>query len=340
MSKVSVIALVVLVSVVLSGSALVVSANNSTNTNVVPTVANRPGDNVSMIDIWQRVTVKNVSSDGASLEIVMEDYVQTLAVKDTVLRKRVLGLTSGDMIDAKIDNINGNPELIAMKIPVVLVTVYHRVIAYLLSFVVLLLVTLVLTKGKFFSFIQGTDGRYSNSKFQLAIWFGAFVWTYVTAIMLRVWGSNWNLDMLGGLSVQPNILMLSGLSGLTFGAAKAITAKKVEAIIKDTGMDPKMVTPTPEASGRRPVQKPAEPHFPSDLVLDDKGNADLGDLQMIVISLIAVSIYFLSVYHFLGTLELVKNVVLPDVDTALLTSFGLGQGAYLIKKSAGKPGEA
>jgi hypothetical protein len=341
MSKVSVILLVVMVGVVLAGVCPAESATEPTNTSSGPVVGNSSGDNTSTIGIWQRVKIKNVSSDGASLEVMTEGHVKTLAVSDTVLRKRVGGLTSGDIVDARIDMGNGNPELAEMKIPVVLVSVYHRIIAYVLSLVVLLVVTLTFSKGNLFNFIQGIDGRYSNSKFQLAVWFGAFVWTYITAIMLRVWGSNWNLDLLGGLGVQPNILMLSGLSGLTFGAAQAITAQKVkDAKEKDPEhADPKLGPVAKDVSGK-PIQKPVAPHFPADLVLDDKGNSDLGDLQMLVISLIAVIIYFLSVFHFLGSLELVKNVSFPDVDTALLTAFGLGQGAYLIKKSAGKPGEA
>jgi hypothetical protein len=358
MSKVSIIVSVVIVGVALAVGSPAASASERINTSKVPAVGSSTGDNTSTIGIWHRATIRNVSSDGDSLEVMTEGHLQTLAVKDTVLRKRVSGLTSGDMVDTRIEMVNGNSELMEMKIPVVLVSVYHRVIANMWSLLLLLLVTLALSKGKLFSFIVGTDGRYSNSKFQLAIWFGAFVWTYVTAVMLRLWASGWNLDLLGGLGIQQNILMLSGLSGLTFGAAKAITQNKADDEAKKKADDEAKKKADEEAksrstedrnmgpatgngsSGTPKRQDPVVPNFPGDLVLDNKGKSDLGDLQMLVISLIAVIIYFLSVFHFLGSLELVKNVSLPDVDTALLTAFGLGQGAYLIKKSAGKLGEA
>ena len=41
----------------------------------------------------------------------------------------------------------------------------------------------------------------------------------------------------------------------------------------------------------------------------------------------------------MGELKLATQVTLPDVDTTLLASFGIGHGAYLIKKAALKPGE-
>jgi hypothetical protein len=39
-------------------------------------------------------------------------------------------------------------------------------------------------------------------------------------------------------------------------------------------------------------------------------------------------------FHFLGKLALASPITLPDVDTALLATFGIGQGAYLFKKAA------
>jgi hypothetical protein len=60
---------------------------------------------------------------------------------------------------------------------------------------------------------------------------------------------------------------------------------------------------------------------------------------MILISFAAVAIFAWTSFYFLGSLDIVNGLVaktttLPDVDSALLGAFGLGQGAYLVKKAA------
>lgn len=57
---------------------------------------------------------------------------------------------------------------------------------------------------------------------------------------------------------------------------------------------------------------------------------------MLVVTLLAVFVYLFQVYCFLGAMECIKVVQIPDVDTTILAFFGLGQGAYLTKKYAAK----
>jgi hypothetical protein len=45
-------------------------------------------------------------------------------------------------------------------------------------------------------------------------------------------------------------------------------------------------------------------------------------------------------WHHLGTIEFVKPITLPDVDSTILAGFGLGQGAYLTKKAVGNLGSS
>jgi len=111
-----------------------------------------------------------------------------------------------------------------------------------------------------------------------------------------------------------NLLALSGLSALSFGGARMIAQTKM-------GMGD-----APKA------------HLLADLVCNDKGDADLGDFQMILITLTAVLIFLGKTYQFPGGLALQPSVTLPDVDTALLSAFGLGQAAYLLKKGASRLG--
>ncbi|HEY0049343.1 MAG TPA: hypothetical protein VGB68_08675, partial [Pyrinomonadaceae bacterium] len=63
---------------------------------------------------------------------------------------------------------------------------------------------------------------------------------------------------------------------------------------------------------------------------------DLGDFQLIVITFLAVAIYIVQVFAFLEVVQLSRFATLPDVDSALLTVFGLGHGSYLVKKAVGE----
>jgi hypothetical protein len=52
-------------------------------------------------------------------------------------------------------------------------------------------------------------------------------------------------------------------------------------------------------------------------------------------ALLAVGTFLAMILHFLGSLDARTIVYLPDVDTTILASFGLGHGAYLTKKAVG-----
>jgi hypothetical protein len=86
-------------------------------------------------------------------------------------------------------------------------------------------------------------------------------------------------------------------------------------------------------------QAPAGTARITQLFQDDSGRADLGDTQMILITLIAIGTYVVTSFHQLGNLEIAQQVSLPDIDSYLLASFGIGQGAYLAKKAASNIGQ-
>ncbi|MNL85300.1 hypothetical protein D3C87_2135690 [compost metagenome] len=54
---------------------------------------------------------------------------------------------------------------------------------------------------------------------------------------------------------------------------------------------------------------------------------------MVLISVVAAGIFLVSSIHAMLMLEIAAGIILPDVDSALLATFGLGQGAYLAKKA-------
>jgi hypothetical protein len=93
-----------------------------------------------------------------------------------------------------------------------------------------------------------------------------------------------------------------------------------------------------EAGRLDALKQPASrPQRATDLVLDDAGNPDIGDFQMLLITLIAAITYIVQLFMFLGILEMHAKIEIPDVDSTLLAAFGLGQGAYLAKKAASGP---
>jgi hypothetical protein len=189
-------------------------------------------------------------------------------------------------------------------------------------------------------FLIGMDNRYSNSQCQLALWFGAAMTAYLATVFLRLYAGG--PDFLGGVAITENVLALSGLSALTFGGAKMVTVQKTGGML-----------PVPEALAAseragsvgagatgpiaaQPAQKKMadNPNLLTDLVQNDEGAPDLGDFQMIAITLAAVVIYLTGTFNALASIPLQVHVSLPDVDRSLLAGFGIGQGAYLVKKAA------
>jgi len=197
-----------------------------------------------------------------------------------------------------------------------------RILAMSAGYAATLLLATFLTAGHPIRLIVGEDNRYSNSKFQMALWFSIMLSTYITMVACRVIG--FGCDFWGGVNIPTNLLALSGASALTFGAAKGITTAKVQTALAAGTQNPK------SAAG--------SPHFMVDLVCNDIGAYDLGDFQMLVFTLLAVAMYLVWFFHWFGDIQSAKSVTLPDVDTTILAAFGLGQGAYLTKKAAGNVG--
>jgi hypothetical protein len=179
--------------------------------------------------------------------------------------------------------------------------------------------------------INGADNRYSKSKFQLVVWFGVAAVCYLSILWLRFcYSSNW---LLGSVTIPTNLLTLSGLSALTFGGAKAITQNKDNRQAAFLAAHPPSA---PSQNLRKTVNQ--DPHtLIFDLVHDDGGSADLGDFQMVFITLLAAVTYLVQFVAYLSVLPLHAAVTMPDVDGTMLAIFGLGHGAYLTKKLASGP---
>lgn len=199
----------------------------------------------------------------------------------------------------------------------------NRLLVLLGTAVLLLLVSKLLT-GRLSRLLVGEDNRYSKSKFQIAFWFLTAMSVYLATLWFRWW--NGLPPLVGGVAIPENLLLLSGISALTFAGAKGIrqgeTNARQEAAAAGRSLE---VQPPPAAA----------PRFPADLVNNDAGQPDLGDFQMVLITLIAGVVYASQVISFLGVLDLRAQVSVPDVDATLLGIFGISHGAYLVKKYVG-----
>lgn len=310
----------------------------------------------------------------------------SLAVADGKALDALTKARPGDRLDLVVDDAQ------APKVVKSVATLRHSrdfftVAGYMLLAAVLLLVFgMLATWFDVQPLIVGADNRYSNSKFQMAAWFFVLFTVYLAAILMLLF-DGW-LDYIGNIAIPQNLVILSGLSALTFGAAKAITVTKVQdaktsstaaqaAADGPAGADADPAAQAPAAAAQAPntqgaqaaaaapgagaAPAAADPPTPAqqnaanrvlhlkvrgarrpqfrDLVRDDEGCLDLGDFQALFITVLALVVYLISGYAFLAQLPVSADIRLPDVDTALLSVFGLGQGAYLIKKAVSPAGK-
>ncbi|WP_013334732.1 hypothetical protein [Gloeothece verrucosa] len=259
-------------------------------------------------------TIKAITTDQSSLQVQCQNsQLITISVKKPELQAILRGFSVGDFVNLDYDTAN---ELKSVSVVISFVNGPLRLVTLVVTGLLLYIITFLMVKvtGKNLNDIfVGQDKRLSNSKSQMAIWFFVFLVSYVSLNALRA--INGGLGFVGGIDIPQNLLLLSGVSVLTYGGAKVITQTQVNS----------KPGSKPDASDNAGLK---------DFVTDDAGNTDFGDLQMSFITLLAVVVYLLQLFNFLGTLELHRLVTLPDVDTTILSIFGLSQGAYLTKKAA------
>jgi len=196
--------------------------------------------------------------------------------------------------------------------------------------------------------IVGEDNRYSNSKFQVALWFFVLITTYVATFALRA-----KAGVIGQISIPQNLLLLSGMSAFTYAAAKGITTSKVNdakaqgiADPKNTAASPSLLKNLTHDDGATPIAvAPAGIAPGASIALLNRGkqpSLDLGDTQMVIVTLLAVAAYLYTTLHFMGNSTHLYDatIKLPDVDSTILSIFGIGQGAYITKKAVGNVGQS
>jgi hypothetical protein len=290
------------------------------------------------------VEILSVPEDRTWVEVRRGGKRMTLEAGAPEVREALKSSEVGDVVDIRYSEGEGSYAgvLRDLSVGVKRLGVWPRVQALGLAVACLLLIFWLMLGSRLRDLVVGADNRYSKSKFQMAIWFFLLLVGYVALTGLRVWSAG--LGFIGGIGIPQNLLILSGLSALSFVGAKSITQNRVDAMVGDparvaaAGASPPSAT---EAVTWRKIEGArggARPRFPHDLLHDDEGRVDLGDFQAIVVTLLAVSVYVLTVFNFLGAIQFHRLVTLPDVDSTILGAFGLGQGAYLAKKAVGDVG--
>jgi len=267
---------------------------------------------------WRPATLVQVTEQNQLIVVYPSARRETLAVADAELlaEARVMSLPRG--VNLQFSTAGVERKLVALAASW---TTAGRALALFGSLLLWLVIAGVLLGGQLWRLVVGADNRYSNSKLQMALWFVVVLTSYTAVVILRGMATRWRL--IGGVDIPQNLLLLSGLSALTFAGAKAITQGKVDA-----------------APAAAPVkQRVDHPRFPRDLFENDAGQVDIGDFQMLIVTLLAIVVYTALLINFLGALPMTAAVTLPDVDQTILAAFGLGQGAYLAKKFVSRPGE-
>lgn len=168
--------------------------------------------------------------------------------------------------------------------------------------------------------VIGQDNRYSNSKVQAALWMGVLLITYLGISFLRWWaGMPWQDATNVGIS--DNLLTLAGLSAAAAAGAKVATASKA--------------TGAPAGAAQKTLGTPS---FFHDLFFNDNNQWDLGDAQMIVVTVASMVLFVVNVSALWTDLPLAAHIDLPNPTNALTFAFGGSLGGYLAKKIGGQVG--
>lgn len=172
---------------------------------------------------------------------------------------------------------------------------------------------------------EGVDKRPSTSKFQFLMWTAAVVFAY-----LAIYASP---DAAGLHHFEPlanfpgNLLAAMGISAATAVAAKAVTTTNLANGKQKPSFDADAAAAAPggpDPSAPETVQ--------GGVFQSDDGTPDLGKIQMIIWTLIAIGVFLARVISELSGGSPSRQ--LPDIGQPLMILMGLGHAAYVGKKIA------
>jgi hypothetical protein len=186
---------------------------------------------------------------------------------------------------------------------------------------VMWLIILIATGKHPWALVIGEDGQPSTSKFQMMVWTSAVVFAFLAIYQLR-FSSGYYGDLPG---VPTNLLIAMGISVVTAVSAKsiAVTAQTKSAAAAAAAV----------AAG---LPLAVAPPSQSGIFAGDDGTPDMGKLQVVLWTLIAVGVFLSEVFATIQNPNRPPNSLstlgLPDIGTTLMVLMGLGHGAYIGKK--------
>jgi hypothetical protein len=168
--------------------------------------------------------------------------------------------------------------------------------------------------------VVGADERYSNSKVQTTAWMGVLMIAYIGTGLMRLWhGMEWTTAFSVGIS--DNLLATASLSVGAAAGAKITTGAKV-------ATSPDTAKPKGRADQRSLLA----------LFRNDSDEWDIGDAQMILITLGSIIYFIFRVSALWSALPLAAKIDLPEPTNIVTLVFGSSLGGYLAKKIASAPG--
>jgi len=213
-------------------------------------------------------------------------------------------------------------------------------------------VLLIATGEHPWALVKGEDGRPSTSKFQMLVWIAAVVFGYLAIYEVRVSHGHYE----GLADIPQNLLIAMGISAVTAISTKAIAvnasnradaaaaaaptqvvATGPSVVTQEAGGPPVVVTPVQVAP------QPCPPVDQSGIFADANGAPDLGKVQVVLWTTVAVGI-FLN-----GIIAAINNPApcvanggcaqgIPDIGQTLMILMGIGHGAYIGGKIAENQG--
>jgi hypothetical protein len=184
------------------------------------------------------------------------------------------------------------------------------------------IILLIATKKHPWALVIGEDGRPSTSKFQMLAWTASVVFAFLAIYQIR-FSSGYRQELPG---LPSNLLIAMGISVVTAVSAKSIAVSS-EAKSKAT-VAAAVAAGLPRAATLPPSQ--------SGIFADDAGTPDLGKVQVVLWTVIAVGVFLSKVFAVIHCPDTPPGSLaqqgLPDIGPTLMILMGLGHGAYIGKK--------
>lgn len=202
------------------------------------------------------------------------------------------------------------------------------------------LILLIATGKHPWALVIGEDGRPSTSKLQMLVWTAATVFAFLAIYQIR-FSSGFGEDL---PATPTNVLIAMGISVVTAVSAKAIAVNsqaQSAAAPAVVAVAPAAAAAVPAAAVPAPPVSPASPSQ-SGIFTDDAGRPDIGKVQVVLWTVIAVGVFLSNVFaliHSPGSPHIDPQTKvatfplgLPDISQTLMILMGLGHSAYIGKK--------